>query len=133
MILIDTSAWIEFDRATESDVDLRLTTLVGSGASIAGTEPVLMEVLAGAKNLDDASRLKRLVASFEWIPSRPASDFEAAAFVYRSCRESGVTPGGLIDCLIAAIAIRSGAYVLAHDRDFERIASVVPLRLDSYN
>ena len=48
MILADTSAWMEFDRATGSPVDRRLTTLVGQRRSLATTEPVMMEVLAGA-------------------------------------------------------------------------------------
>jgi hypothetical protein len=59
--------------------------------------------------------------------------FEAAASIYRACRSTGITLRGLVDCLIAAIALRSGAFVMAHDRDFDRISAIVPLRLDSYN
>jgi predicted nucleic acid-binding protein len=32
--------------------------------------------------------------------------------------------------MIAAVALRTGAAVLAHDADLARIATVVPLRLD---
>ena len=42
MILVDTSAWVEFDRATESAVDLRLTELIEGNHDIAVTEPVIM-------------------------------------------------------------------------------------------
>jgi predicted nucleic acid-binding protein len=48
VILADTSAWIEYDRATGSAVDRRLTALIGDGSPVAVTEPVIMEVLAGA-------------------------------------------------------------------------------------
>lgn len=130
MILLDTSSWVEYDRATESPTDHSVTALIeGGGSGLAVTEPVLMEVLAGARNEDHYSRLRRLLASFQWIPIDPAGDFEGAAKIYRECRAAGVTPRGLTDCLIAAIAIRTGSQVLAADRDFADIARVVPLQL----
>jgi len=48
VILADTSAWVEFDRATGSAVDRRMAELIASDGPLAVTEPVLMEVLAGA-------------------------------------------------------------------------------------
>jgi predicted nucleic acid-binding protein len=131
VILIDSSAWIEFVRATGSPVDSRLTSLIREGATIASTEPVLMEVIAGARDNVGSVQLRRLLTSFSWIPVDPASDFEGAATIYRSCREAGITPRGLIDCMIAAIALRAGANLLTADGDFARIGSVVPLRLDA--
>lgn len=133
MILIDTSAWIEYDRATGSEVHLRVRKLVQSQAEIASTEPVLMELLAGARSEASAKAIKRIHTSLGWIAADASADFEGAASIYRVCRSAGVTPRGLVDCLIAAIALRSGASVLAHDRDFDAISAVVPLRLDSYN
>ena len=45
MILVDSSAWVEYDRATGSPTDQALTDLIEDGGSeIAVTEPVLMEV-----------------------------------------------------------------------------------------
>jgi hypothetical protein len=41
MILADTSAWIEFDRATGSPVDVRLTELIRDNHELAVTEPVV--------------------------------------------------------------------------------------------
>lgn len=132
MILIDTSAWIEYDRATESDTDTRVTSLIESGAAVASTDPVLMELLAGARNNSDAARLRRLLVSSRWV-SAATSDFESAAAIYRACRRAGLGVRNTTDCLIAVIALRSGSSVLAAGKDFERIASVVPLQLDSYN
>lgn len=129
MILADTSAWVEFDRATESSVDHRLTALIQAG-DVAVTEPVLMEVLAGARDANSAVRLRRLLTSFTWIPAEAQTDFEAAAKVYRDCRAAGITPRGLLDCMIAAIAIRSGIPLLATDADYAAMATVVPLALD---
>ena len=130
MILVETSAWVEFDRATGSAVDRRVTELVSGGDNIAVTEPVLMEVLAGASTDDASARLRRLLTSFRWIPADSATDFEGAARVYRVCRSAGVTPRGLVDCMIAAIALRTDVPVLSADRDFRAMSAVVPLRLD---
>lgn len=129
MILVDTSAWIEYDRATGSPTDERLTQAITAGEPIAVTEPVLMEVLAGAVDEQSTIQLRRLLTSFSWIAVEASTDFEGAATVYRSCRSVGVTPRGLIDCMIASIAMRTGASVLTADRDFASIADVVPLTL----
>lgn len=131
VILVDTSAWIEYIRATGSRVDRRLTELISEQSAIAGTEPVLMEVLAGARDHESSTQLRRLLTSFAWIPADVAGDFEGAASIYRSCRANGVTPRGLVDCMIASITLRSRAELLTADSDFARIARIVPLRLDS--
>lgn len=130
MILVDSSAWVELDRATGSRTDTSLTELIRTrAADLAVTEPVLMEILAGARDKQAATQLRRLLTSFEWIPVDAVADFEGAAAVYRSCRQAGVTPRGLIDCMIANIAMRTGSELLAADADFVAIASVVPLRV----
>ncbi|MCL1598401.1 MAG: PIN domain nuclease [Actinomycetia bacterium] len=131
MILIETSAWAEYDRATDSPIDRRLAELIAAEADLAVTDAVLMEVLAGARSDHSWLQLCRLLTSFTWVPSEPATDFEGAAHLYRSCRAQGVTPRGLIDCMIASIALRIDATVLTADRDFARIAEVVPLQIDA--
>ena len=129
MILADTSAWVEFDRATGSAVDLKLRDMIRDGAPLVVTEPVLMEVLAGAT--DDASQgqLRRMLTSFGWVNVDPIADFEGAATLYRKCRQHGVTPRGLVDCMIASIALRTGAELLVEDQHFTRMAEIVPLRI----
>ena len=130
MIIADTSAWVEYDRGTGSPTHLALRSLVGmERPELAVTEPVLMEVLAGARSEERSARLERLLRSFEWIPADPVADFSGAAKLYRACRRAGVTPRSLVDCMIANIALRTGSQILAADRDFADIATVAPLRL----
>lgn len=129
-MLVDTSAWVEFDRATGSVVDKTLTGLIRDGGrNVVVTEPVLMEVLAGATTAGRRQDLRRLLTSFEWQPVDPVADFEGAAKVYRSCREAGVTPRGLIDCMIASIAMRVGLKLLTADQDFSAMSRVLPLKV----
>jgi predicted nucleic acid-binding protein len=131
VILVDTSAWVEFDRATGSATDARLRDLIASGESIAVTEPIVMELLARARDDRRESDLRRMLLAFHLVPFDAASDFNAAARVYRRCRAAGVTPRGLIDCAIAAVAWRAGASLLACDRDLIQVARVVGLHIDS--
>lgn len=125
MILADTSAWVEFDRATGSAVDRRMAELIASDGPLAVTEPVLMEVLAGARDDRRAADLRRSLLRCQLLTIDPAADFDAAARVYRRCRRVGVTPRSLVDCLVVAVAWRSGASVLARDVDVDRVCEVM--------
>ena len=130
MILADTSAWIEYDRATGSSVDRRLSELIETGGPVAITEPVVMEVLAGARDDHQQDRLRRLLLGFELLRFEAVADFDGAALIYRRCRSVGITPRGLLDCMIAAVAWRRGATLLAHDADLDRVAGVVGIAVD---
>lgn len=129
MILADTSAWVEYDRATASSVDLRLTGLIEADGPIAVTQPIIMEVLAGARS-DRESDMRRLLLRFELLSVDIVADFDGAVRIYRRCRSAGVTPRGMIDCMIASVAWRHRAAVLALDADLSRIAEVIGLDLD---
>ena len=130
MILADTSAWVEYDRATGSAVDRRLTALIAAGGPVAVTEPIIMEVLAGARNDQRVSDLRRLLLRFELLRFDVVADFDGAAHLYRRCRRVGVTPRGMVDCMIAAVALRWGATLLAHDADMDRLAGATGIALD---
>ena len=130
MILADTSAWVEYDRATGSAVDRRLAQLIEAGHEVAVTEPVVMEVLAGARSDERESDLRRLLLRFPLLRFDVAADFDGAARIYRRCRRAGFTPRGMVDCMIAAVAWRHRATLLAHDADMDRVADVVGIELD---
>jgi predicted nucleic acid-binding protein len=130
VILADTSAWVEYDRASGSSVDRRLTDLIEHSGPVAITEPVLMEVLAGARDDRQEERLRRLLLRFELLAFDAVTDFDAAARIYRRCRAAGITPRGLLDCSIAAVAWRRKAALLAHDTDMDRIAGVIGIAVD---
>jgi predicted nucleic acid-binding protein len=130
VILADTSAWVEFDRATGSRVDVRLTELIAADGPLAVTEPVIMEVLAGARNDRREADLRRLLLRFHLHAFDPAADFDGAVRLYRRCRQAGITPRGLVDCMIAAVAWRCRATLLTCDADLEHIASIAGIGLD---
>lgn len=130
MILTDTSAWVEYDRATGSPVDERVAELIATDGPLAVTEPVVMEVLAGARTEEREDQLRALLLHFPLRSVDVAGDFEAAARVYRRCRRVGITPRGLVDCLIVTVAWRNSDSLLASDIDLARIAATLGVPLD---
>ena len=126
VILIDTSAWVEFLRNTGTSVcDLVDELLAGD---IAVCEPVRMEVLAGARDESHLLNLRRLLARAAVIPVQP-TDYEDAAALFRRCRRQGETVRKLIDCLIASVAIRAGVPILHYDADFDVLARHTELQI----
>jgi predicted nucleic acid-binding protein len=130
VILADTSAWVEYDRATGSTVHRRLATLIATDGLVAVTQPVVMEVLAGARSAERESDLRRLLRRFHLLAFDATTDFDGAVRIYRRCRAAGVTPRGMVDCLIAAVAWRTGATLLAQDADMHHLARIVGIALD---
>ena len=127
MILIDTSAWVEFLRDTGSVVCDRVEALLES--DIATCDVVRMEVLAGARDERHLRSLQRLLARAVVLPMGPA-DYDDAATLYRTCRREGETVRKLIDCLISAVALRSDVPILHNDVDFDVLGRHTELRID---
>jgi predicted nucleic acid-binding protein len=130
VILVDSSVWVEYDRATGSPPHLRLKELIETGGPVAVTEPVVMEVLAGARDERRETELRRLLGRFELLNFDAVTDFDGAVTIYRRCRAAGVTPRGMLDCMIAAVAWRRHATLLAYDADLTHVARVIELELD---
>ena len=127
MILPDSSAWIEFQRATGSPTHIRLRAAIEADEPLATTGLVMLEVLAGARDERQARELRRLFNRCKLLRLQEPSDQEAAAALYRACRRGGQTIRKLPDCLIAAVAIRAATELLHQDGDFDAIALHSPL------
>lgn len=127
MILVDSSAWIELLRATDSPADLRLTSAIAADEPLATMGLILLEILAGARDERHARDLRRLLDRCHHLSLEDPFDFESAAALYRACRREGLTIRRLPDCLIAAVAMRTGTPLLHMDADFDAIALHAPL------
>jgi predicted nucleic acid-binding protein len=126
-LLADTSAWVEFLRGTGSTVHLSLRDGV-ERESVATTDPVIMEILTGARTPAEEEQLSALLGIAQRI-SVERADYVEAARIHRTCREYGATVRNMLDCLIAAVAIRVGFPLLQADRDFETISRHSALEL----
>lgn len=126
MSLIDTSAWVEFLRDTGSLVCLQVEQLLEADAVVC--EPVVMEILSGARDETQLADLRRLMARCTTLRTESV-DYEVAAALFRQCRRNGKTPRKMVDCLIAAVAIRNDIALLHLDQDFVVLAENSALRL----
>jgi predicted nucleic acid-binding protein len=129
VILVDSSAWVEYLRATGSATHEALRGLLGSEEEeLATTDVVLMEILAGARDEQERVALRRMLLRCTHLAVQAPSDYEQAAGLYRHCRRAGATVRKLTDCLIAVVALREDVELLHCDSDFTAIALHAPLR-----
>lgn len=124
-MLADTSAWVEYLRGTGSATHLALRHRVETDEACI-TEPVVLEVLQGGRTEAHVRSLQGLLGRARLLTVE-SGDYAEAAFLYRVCRANGVTVRSSLDCLIAAVSIRTGVPVLHHDRDFDLLARHTPL------
>jgi predicted nucleic acid-binding protein len=128
-VIVDTSVWIEYIQRTGSPANLALREAMVARRSIAIPEVVRMELLAGLTQEDRVKQRRRFLDRFEVVPLEPLVDAEEAAAIHRRCRRAGETPRNLVDCMIAAVAIRMGETLLHRDRDFDVIARHTALQV----
>lgn len=127
MLLADTSAWVEFLKGTGSGQARRMREAIAE-REVVVIDPILLEVMAGARH-DDVARTQRLLEAQHLEPLAPRLDWLDGATIYRELRQRGATVRSPIDALIAAVAIRLDVGVLHRDRDFEAIARHTSLRV----
>jgi predicted nucleic acid-binding protein len=133
MILIDTSAWIEYFRATGSTAAIEVRRLLSDETGqTAMCEPIAMEILCGAADENAHATLERLVNGLPSLSVDNTVDFRTAADIYRAARRRGETIRSITDCLIAAVAIRHGARIMHRDADFNVIARITSLEATSF-
>lgn len=126
-ILVDTSYWIDYMRGRSEGLPLRKQ--LESGADIACTEPVQMELLAGARGSEEYEGLESLITGLTWIPLEQFSDFIGAAATFQRARTCGITPAQVMDCLIVTIALRTASRFMTRDRNQMAVARLFDVEI----
>ncbi len=126
MVLVDSSAWIDLLRDTETPQTYMLRQLLPRRRA-ALTAVIYQEILQGAATPEGFTKLKRYFRTLPFLnPAHPIETWEAAAELYMRCRQRGYTPHSLHDCLVARVALEHKTPLLHDDRDFELMAEVEP-------
>lgn len=127
MIAVDSSVWIDFlsDRPTPQ-VALLESFLTHDPTEVALIDIVLTEVLRGLRD-EEVSRVESQLVELDVLRMQWMTDFQAAAALYRTARKNGVTIRSTVDCLVAAVCIRSGVPLLHADVDFDRLSRISEL------
>lgn len=109
-LLPDTSIWIDFLQHRQSYLRRRLA----AGDVVQYTQPILMELLAGARDGREWTLLRRFVTGAHLVPFESVADFEGAAWIHRTGSTMGVR-AGYVDCLILAVTQRAGTTLVTSD------------------
>jgi predicted nucleic acid-binding protein len=89
--------------------------------------PIRQELLSGIRSADTFERLKRRLREYDDEPLT-VEDYESAAETENTCRAAGLA-GSAIDFLICAVTLGRDLRILTTNRDFERYAATIPLKL----
>ncbi len=126
MVLIDTSVWIDVLRDKSGSHWDALVRCVGDPDEIVLSHFVQLELLQGAKDEREWSKLDAVLTTQDYL-ELPAPEFRRAARLFFELRRRGKTVRSPIDCCIAQVCIFHRVMLLHRDRDFTTIASVCEL------
>jgi predicted nucleic acid-binding protein len=124
---VDTSVWIDYLSGTETEAAGRFAEMLDLGHMVGLTSTVYQEVVQGVSSLREFEQTSEYLGSQTFYhPRDPVESYLEAARMYFDCRRAGITIRSSADCLIARVAIEHDLVLLHDDRDFERIAEVIP-------
>jgi predicted nucleic acid-binding protein len=133
MIIVDTSAWIEYLKDgiphVVKKVDLCLEQdLVGIG------DLVYCEIMQGIRSPRERSQVSSLLLSlpqFNMVGFNMVgfSIAEKSAANYRLLRSKGITVRKTIDVLIGTFCAEHGLQIIHHDSDFDLMAKHIGLKI----
>ncbi len=129
MYLADTSIWIDIfnNNSTKNIKELF------ESQQITLTPEIYFEILQGCKNFSLFNKLKQILLEQTFYHLKDdKKSYEEAALIYCKCRKKGITIHSTIACLVAQCAIEHDLILLHNDKDFVRMAGVIPTLQQEY-
>ena len=115
LVLIDTSAWIEYLKKTSHPVTKEIESVLLLNVA-AACQLVLAELIQGVRSEKETELILDL-ASVVKILNESGSTWQQAGFLANKLRKQGKTIS-LIDCYLAVLAKESKAVILTLDKHF---------------
>ena len=118
MILVDTSAWIDYLNGKDSPhTELLDTSLIDGTVAIA--DLIFLEILQGFKSEKDYKLVKSRLSTLEQYSIFNSSMVEPCANNFRFLRKKGIRVRKTNDVIIASYCIQRKIPLLYTDRDFD--------------
>ena len=131
VIVVDSSVWIANLRGTDSAAVRRLRALIEEDDDqILVGDLILLEVLQGARDETQATRIERALRSYRVAPMLDVGLAVRAAEYYRRLRGRGITVRKTMDMIIGTFCIEGGHALLHDDRDFGPMVEHLGLRVE---
>ena len=127
MVLIDTSAWVEYINDGEPSICQKVDVALRDEIVVMG-DLIYCEVLQGLYNSKQRGEVRDLFLSLPQFEMVGFENAERASANYRQLRELGVTIRKTIDVLIGTFCAENDIELIHHDRDFENMKAVVKLK-----
>ncbi len=126
MILVDSSAWIEFLRPGGVPSVRRAVGRALASDTVLTLPLIVAEVVQGAPDEETLQELAEDFSALEWVSMGGDTALTAARLGYALRRSDRPVP--VTDLLIAAGALQADAVLWHLDSHFETIARVAPLK-----
>lgn len=126
-VLVDTSAWITFFRRKG---DRRLYDLVSAllrAGEAVGAGLILLELVRGAKSSRAVNVITELFRVLETVSPTETTYMDAGKMGYELARKGHTL--GVVDLILAQLALENDLSLLTLDQHFETIAKKFPLKL----
>jgi predicted nucleic acid-binding protein len=130
MIIVDTSAWIEYFRNGTASVVSSIESSL-SGNLIAIGDLIYCEVMQGIKIKKERDYVGALLLSLPRYNMVGFECAEKAAENYRSLRSNGITVRKTIDVIIGTFCAENRFQLIHNDRDFDLMAPCIGLEIFS--
>jgi predicted nucleic acid-binding protein len=128
MILVDTSAWVEYFRGGEPSVVEKLDGFLDRDLVAIG-DLVFCEVLQGLRPGREFDEIRELLLSLPRYEMVGFPVAEQSARNYRILRTRGLTIRKTIDVIIGTFCAVNGLPLVHHDRDFDLMAPHIGLKV----
>lgn len=130
MILIDTSAWVEYFHDGDPGVTAAVDNALAVHRVVMG-DLVYCEVMQGLRVRRDREAVADMFSALPRVDLVGFANAEKAAANYRRMRSRGVTVRKIVDVLIATFCAENGYWLIHHDRDFDLMAPYIPFTIFS--
>ena len=126
MVIVDTSAWIEYFRNRNQTVALKVDECL-NGDLVGIGDIIYCEIAKGIKAMKERNEVCSLLNSLPHFDMVGFTIAEQAAANYRTLRANGVTVRKTIDVIIGTFCAENKHQLVHNDRDFTLMAPHIGL------
>lgn len=128
MILVDTSVWVDYFNGTVNKQTESLNQILSEQSVLVG-DIILTEILQGFDSDKEFRLAKQALDPLDCIHLGGKSLAIKAASNFRFLRSKGVTIRKTVDMFIGSWCIEHQIELLHNDKDFDQIATQLPLQV----
>jgi hypothetical protein len=128
VVIVDSSAWIEFFRGGDPSVVQKVDRCLEND-SVGIGDLIYCEVMQGIRSQRSRDTVSTLYLSLPHYEMVGFAVAERAADFYRLLRSRGVTVRKTIDVIIGTFCVEHGMQIVHHDSDFDLMAPHIGLEV----